>query len=591
MPAAIAGRLPLGAAARRLGAAMSNVLDGASRRRIVLGLAGLAAIAATVSAAWFVSDRSQAQSARSRAAQEAASLSQESARQATADAFAGYIQLLRDADDPVVTAPQTPFAERVRVLQRQLELNTNRFSGLAVLRLDGSVEAVAGDGLDDAALSGAFAAVRADHGNSNSDVVITDRGRSYVDYATALFDSEHHPWGALVARGDAAGIWRTTVSASPDGGRNVIINQQGEIASGVDDNLVGKPWSASAFAAGTVRSRASGIDAVCGLSAIAADTQIDHGWNIATCLPVSRVLSGARAGSAQAGMIAAAVAALLLAGLAAGLQLRWAGGGVPDASSGELQGDETESPALEATFEVPAPTPEAPIEPAIDARMLMDAYESRNVRLATQLRGSVQAKLMVATARLKEAQNLEERDADSAEGLRERAIAELDALNEHDLRAISQELSPDLVRLGLPAALHALRKDVSAVIDVEVDADATFDSVDATVDRTPIDPALRTAMYRVALDAVHAFAAAGIEQCTVRLEPASEGLKIVAHADGLRDAALLDLDAATIIAEASGGTLTVESEERSTTVRAAFPVGAPVFEDESSPDVAEGEAA
>jgi hypothetical protein len=581
--------------AKRAGIALGRVLG---TNRIVRGIAGaathaiaairragrgprptflvpvvaiLASAAAALSVAGFAAREMEGHSARQRAAVEAASLSQESGRAATADAFTGYIQLLRDADEPLVSAPDTSPAERAPALQRLLEVNTNRFSGLAVLALDGRVEATAGSGIDDPAVSEAFAAVRANHGNANSDIVLTEAGRAYVDYATVLVDGEFHAWGVLVARAEAARLWQTTLAASLDGGRNIIVNQRGDFSAGVGSELVGQPWTASDFAAGAVRSRADGIDSICGLHAIAADTQIDHGWNIAACIPADRVLAGAHAGMQRFALISAAAFAVVVAVAAFALYALYARPRAVANPEPDL-GPAAPEPIPEPDDDLPVALVAAPVDP----RALIDAYEARNARLATRLRESVQVKLMVATARLSEAEKASKQGAEFGDGLRERAIAELDALNEHDLRAIGQELFPDLVRLGLPAALHALRKDVAEDIQVDIEAEATIDSVDETTGRASIDQGRRMAIYRAALETVRALAAAGVKQCALSLRSLLPGLELVVQAEAIDGPFSFDLNAAALTAEAYGGSLTLEGDEGRILVRALFPGEAPL---------------
>jgi hypothetical protein len=551
---------------------------GPGPKSLVAVVALSASVAAALSVAGFAAREMEGQSAQRRAVEEATSLSQESGRAATADAFAGYIQLLRDADDPLVSAPETPPDERTRTLQRLLEINTNHFSGLAVLALDGKLQAAAGGGIDDAAASEAFATVRASHGNANSDIVLTDGGGAYVDYATVLVDGEHHPWGVLVARADAARLWQTTLAASLDGGRNIIVNQRGDFAAGVSSELVGQPWTASDFAAGAVRSRADGIDAICGLHAIAAETQIDHGWNIAACLPASRVLSGAHAGTQRLALISAAAFAMVLAVVVLALGTR---------SGAVAHPEPDEAPAtLEPIPEPGDDLPVAVLPAPVDPRALIDAYEARNARLAARLRESVQVKLMVATARLNEAERVSEQRPEAADDLRERAIADLDALNEHDLRAIGQELFPDLVRLGLPAALRALQKDVAGDIRVDVEGDASIDSVDETAGRASIEPGRRMAVYRAALEAVRGLAAAGVERCALSLRAVPPGLELFVQAVAVDGPFSLDLSAASLTAEAYGGSLTLEADGERIAVRALFPGEAQLPSEDQADDAA-----
>lgn len=530
----------------------------------VLGGA-LIAIAVSIAA-----ERSSASRAEARAGAEAGSFAEHSATLATGDAFGGYIQLLRDADDAEVRNIATPSDLRTNALRRLLGLNTNRFSGLAVIDLGGSIVAATDGTMLDATMSPAFAAVRANQGNANSDIILDEAGQAgHVDYAAILVDAAGERWAVLVARADADVLWQTTLRSSIDGGRNVIINREGQLAAGAPDALLGGPWRGSEFAGGTIRSRVAGVDSICGLGPIARGTQIDHEWNVASCLPAATVL----AGSGAVGRVwLTAIAALAAAGIVGSALLR-VFAREPGAAAAPVAPalDADKDPEAESEPEAPPvpPEPEEPL-PNVDARTLIAAYEERNARLATRVRESVQARLLVASSRVEEAAELFEESPDLARVMLERAGTELDDLNEHELRALGQELYPDLVRLGLPAALRALRKDVGDLIEVEVDAEAAADSVDEGSDRS-IGMARRILLYRLALDSLRQLAAAGLETCTVSLRrtPGTVWLSVKGHGE----TAPLDEEALVahrLGAEAHGGELTLDHAADSVQIAVEF---------------------
>jgi hypothetical protein len=491
-------------------------------------LVALCAVAATI----FLAGRASEGATDRRAAGEAQSFAEHSGWLATGDAFGGYIQLLRDAEDTEVRSTATPSDIRTAALRRLLELNTNRFDGLAVVDLNGVLVAASDPLMVDAPASSAFAAVRANHGNANSDIVITEAG-AYVDYASVLVSETGQAWAVLVARASPDRLWQSTLAATVDEGRNVIINSLGQFAAGVPAEQVGQPWSGSEWVDGTIRARPGGVDSICSLQAIARDTQIDHGWVVASCLPASVVL--ASSGAVGGTLLIAVLSALAIATVAAAA-LWYAGRRFPSAlvleAPASAEGDSPVAPEPVVLEDPPAPSePDLPPQ-TIDARSVIEAYEARNARLAVQVRDSVQARLLVASSRVEEALAMSDEDPILARAMLQRAAHELDELNEHELRAMGQDLYPDLVRLGLPAALRALRKDVADVIDVEVEAGSDADSVDVDSGRA-LTVERRTLLYRLALDAVTLLAEAGVESCTLALQRPDGGiwLGVKAHAD------------------------------------------------------------
>lgn len=538
-----------------------------------LGLAACALLLVAlcaVAAAIFFSGRSSESATQRRAAAESQSFASHSSWLATGDAFGGYIQLLRDADDLEVRAIGTPSDIRTSALRRLLELNTNRFDALAVVDLDGSLVAASDPAMLDAPLSSAFATVRANRGNANSDIVITDSA-AHVDYASVLLSETGEPWAVLVARASPDRLWQSTLAATVDSGRNVIINSAGQFAAGVPAEQVGQPWSGSEWTAGTIRARPGGVDSICALQAIARDTQIDHGWVVASCLPASVVL--ASSGAVGGAVLLSILAAVFFAALG-GIALWYAGRRLSPSGTEVIEEERADDiPILVERVPAPVePEPEPDLPPqTIDARSVIEAYEARNARLATQVRESVQARLLVASSRVEEALAMSEEDPVLSRAMLQRAAHELDELNEHELRAMGQDLYPDLVRLGLPAALRALRKDVADVMEVEVDAGSDADSVDIENGRA-LTQERRMLLYRLALDAVTCLADAGVEQCTIILQRPAGGiwLGVKAHAEHPHLPAG-EFDIHRLALEAYGGTLVLDVTAESVELVAEFP--------------------
>jgi hypothetical protein len=543
-----------------------------ARRGPPLIIAVLAVFVSTVAVATvlsFAAERTYGAAARQRAADEATSSGEYIGWLATGDAFGGYIQLLRDAEDPNVRTGSTPSDQRTAALRRLLELNTNRFSGLAVVDLNGALVAATDTSMLDAALSEAYGAVRANRGNANSDIIVGEGG-SHVDYASILEDPVAGKWGVLVARAPVHQLWQTTLTASIDGGRAVIINREGLLAGGAPASEIAQPWRGRPWVGETIRSDIGGVDSICGLAPIARDTQIDHGWNVAACLPVATVLAGAGGGTLGMGVVSVAVAIVVTVIAAVAMQL-FPAGAATGASPDDLP-DEDDERAVDAPAVIEESSSERPAPP-MDVRRLIESYEERSARLALRMRESVQARLLVASSRVEEAIELIEEDAPLADAMLRRAAQEIDDVNSHELRALGQELHPDLVRLGLPSALRALSRDLAEKIEIEVDADAEADSVDGGSGRA-IEGGRRVALYRLVLDTVTMVRAAGIESCTVMVRRTVDGTwtEVRAHGDvsGIDTGALA---AASFGIEAFGGRVAIEATGDSLEVVAEFGAG------------------
>jgi hypothetical protein len=154
-------------------------------------------------------------------------------------------------------------------------------------------------------------------------------------------------------------------------------------------------------------------------------------------------------------------------------------------------------------------------------------------------------------------------------------MEELEEIRDRNLRAIGQELHPGLVRLGLPAALKALRKELAGEIKLVIDVDATADSVGIAPGRGSIPPAQRLMFYRFALDAARALAAAGATQSTVCLKRDGDVLVLsVSGTTSETEAGHLDrnaLAASALAFEAYAGFIAVSRRDALVTVSAEIP--------------------
>ncbi len=571
-----------------------------------------------------------------RASNEAMSFAEHSSRLATGDAFDGYIQILRYADDPIINAKVSSANDRGSALQRLLYLNINKFLSLTIADRSGLILATTDSTLTSVKGGTTFSETRANLAPANSDIVLPEAGHhGYVEYSAPLRDPDGTVWGILVGRADPAILWKGTLAASVDGGRNVIINNEGLFAAGVPDDLLRQPWHGRPLSNGGVRADIAGTDSICGLAPIGRDTQIDRGLNVASCLPASLIQVERHTATDKQGLITLAGVVLAIVVASVLLRLFIRGGGpvaavaaAPATSAGnavpalddlfgasgeedadrddvDLEPDLKEDPrevAAEidvietATEEFAAECmdiseidddiatiddrmePDAepllpPPPPDVDALTLISAYEERNARLALRLRETVQAKMLVAATEADAAFKLIETDAETAGAMHGHAMEELEHIRLHELRSIGQEIFPGLTRLGLPGALRAMRKEFGGSMGIELDVDATTDSVAGGASRSSVAPALRLVMYRFALESVRALSAAGADACAIALRREGTQLMLAISCGGIR-AASFDRDVlapSELAAEAYAGSVEVEAADDGLVITLAVP--------------------
>ena len=533
-----------------------------------------------------------------RAANEAQSFAEHSGRLATGDAFAGYLQMLRYADDPILRSPASSPADRQAVMQQFVYLNTNKIASLALANRAGTILASTDTRIDDMRGSEAFNTTRATLGPANSDIILPEAGKSgYVEFTAPLKDDSGAVWAILYGRADPATLWKGTLDASVEGGRNVIINNEGQFSAGVPDTLLRSSWRGVPLQNGSVRADIAGVDSICGLGPVGKDTQIDHGWNVASCLPASLVQVESNRAMGDQGLVT--LAAVVLAVAAAAVALRYALGpaaptieALPKQAALVEVADAIDAVAITAITEEALDTPDEvdaeaksadaePSRPAearasggsdsmtpavanadVDALALIDAYERRNASLAERLRESIQARMMIATTELAEAFRLGSVDPARAAAMHARSLADLEQLRERELRSFAQELHPGLARLGLPAALRALKKDLAPEIDVALDVDPATDSVSGAGGRIRIADGLRLVVFRTLRELLTVGRDAGAMQAeiAVRREGDILGVRVHVPVRGVDDDALA---AARLALEAYGAEITIVHHEDS----------------------------
>jgi hypothetical protein len=527
-----------------------------------------------------------ARAADRRAADEAQSLAHLGSRLATGDAFDGYIQILRYAEDPVLNDRNSSETDRLNAMQRLLYINVNKFQSLSIVNRAGVVLASTDPNIQDINTSGALLETRSTLGPANSDITMPRPGeRGYLDYTAPLRDPDGSVWGILLGRADPARIFRGTLDARADGSQTVIINSQGQFAAGVPDELLRLPWQGRPMDNGAVFARIAGTDSICGLAAIGQGTQMDRGLNVAACLPASIIQADREwaTGKQLIITIAGAVLVIVVGALLLWYLLRIAPAYAAPAAT----------PALAATHEpAPAEPPSTPIEiiaadpppgPAdiappvpvadVDALALIDAFERRGARIAAAIRERVQARLLTASAQADEAFRIVSADEELARTLHQRAIGELEDVRESELRHLAHELYPAIIRLGLPGALQSLRKELADIITVRLDVDPAADSVANTRARPSMSREARLVVYRLVRAATEVAAHAGASACDVSIRRRDAWLSIVIKAELPTDEAADDapLMASAIAVEAHGGTIETSQDGATYAVRVELP--------------------
>lgn len=134
-------------------------------------------------------------------------------------------------------------------------------------------------------------------------------------------------------------------------------------------------------------------------------------------------------------------------------------------------------------------------------RLMTAAMDQLHRRVAEQLHGRVQTRLVVLWHRLGDAAELVERDPEGARHMLGQVRELLDQLRERDVRPLSHRLHPASTRVGLEPALRSLAGEFGRSLRVELHLDPPLCALDEPSAPTLSEP-LRFAAYRIIEEAL-----------------------------------------------------------------------------------------
>ncbi len=164
-------------------------------------------------------------------------------------------------------------------------------------------------------------------------------------------------------------------------------------------------------------------------------------------------------------------------------------------------------------------------ELAASRRAIVHAQETVRRAVAERLHGEVQGKLLALELQLRQAADGITRDPAAAEA-EVRGILERLAAVRETTRAVSHQLHPAILRMGLPAALRSLRDSLEPAVTVQLDVAPEVEarelrrSFGVAEDRAPppLPEDVRLALYRLVQEGVNnAVHHGGVAEVAVRL--------------------------------------------------------------------------
>lgn len=247
-----------------------------------------AAVTAIAAVAYFSAPRPSSTATEARLAAEARSVAAHSGTLANGDAFSGDIQILRYADDPAIRAADAPTERRLAALQQMLYLNTNTLDSLSIVDLSGGLVATTDPSITEVRANAAFLLARANDGPAASDITPAAEGGSFfVDFAAPIRGDDGVTTSILIGRADPARLWARTLATTIDGGRNIILKNDGTLVAGAQTHTLQPFWSAVRAHEDTLAAAVDGAASVCAIRNIGTGTHLDHGWSVASCLPAT----------------------------------------------------------------------------------------------------------------------------------------------------------------------------------------------------------------------------------------------------------------------------------------------------------------
>lgn len=205
---------------------------------------------------------------------------------------------------------------------------------------------------------------------------------------------------------------------------------------------------------------------------------------------------------------------------------------------------------------------------------LVAAQESVRREMADYLHGHVQSKLLALSLSLGLCQQSLAQDPAAASLMLERVQRELQKVQDEDLRQVSRELYPAIIKMGLVPAMRSLVNRFSDLVEIDLFIDSKFEQLDRDGEAA-LPEKRRLGVYRIAQEALnnvlkHAQATSVRVRLTY-LEPGLLVLSVVDNGGGF-DASLpamsQGLAMMTDYAQALGGrTEIIASPGKGTSVR------------------------
>jgi signal transduction histidine kinase len=162
-------------------------------------------------------------------------------------------------------------------------------------------------------------------------------------------------------------------------------------------------------------------------------------------------------------------------------------------------------------------------ELAASRRAVVQAQETVRRDVAERLHGEVQGKLLALELQLRQAADEIARDPGTAETSVRGVIERLEVVR-NTTRAVSHQLHPAILRMGLPAALRSLRDALEPAVTVrldiapEVEARELRRSFGVAEGSVPVPEEARLALYRLVQEAVNnAVRHGGVTEVAVRV--------------------------------------------------------------------------
>ena len=133
---------------------------------------------------------------------------------------------------------------------------------------------------------------------------------------------------------------------------------------------------------------------------------------------------------------------------------------------------------------------------------LVAAQESVRREMADYLHGHVQSKLLALSLSLGLCQQSLTQDPAAASLMLERVQSELQKVQDEDLRQVSRELYPAIIKMGLVPAMRSLVSRFSDLVEIDLFIDTKFEQLDRGGEAA-LPEKRRLVVYRIAEEALN----------------------------------------------------------------------------------------